>query len=169
MEKQAPAIPRHRFPAAVYSSGVHWPHPVVCHPSICTKRTRKSSGIGAFEICDFLSVFFMYHFSTDLGSVLHQTRVDTAASAHLCVAEKILLIFYLSCYPSIFSIYQCLLWSHITHSLVPLRCVLWGQVLLLFFGLDETLRSPNGNFCVSYPCYLCRRIRIATSGQFSSR
>lgn len=52
MEKQAPAIPRHRFPAAVYSSGVHWPHPIVCHPSISTKRTLKSSGIGAFEICD---------------------------------------------------------------------------------------------------------------------
>lgn len=57
MEKQAPAIPRHCFPAAVYSSGVHWPHPVVCHPSICTKRTLKSSGTGAFEICDSVSVF----------------------------------------------------------------------------------------------------------------
>lgn len=67
--------------------------------------------------------------------------------AHLCIAEKILLIFYLSCYPWFFSIHHCLLWSHIAHCSVPLRCVIWGQVLQLSFGLDETPGSPNGSLC----------------------
>lgn len=175
MEKQAAAIPRCCSPAAVHSGGVHLTSPSCALPIRLLHKmdSEKLWNRCFWDLRLFLSEFFMYHFSTDLGSVLHHTRVDTAASVLVGALQR----FWFStlvAVPSVFPIYHCLLWSHIltphiTHSSVPLRCVLWGQFLLLSLGLDENPGSPNGNFCVSYPCWPCRPIKIPASGQLSSR
>lgn len=76
------------------------------YPSICTKWTlMKSSGVGAFEVCDSFCHRFVFHvpFQHWFGVCAASNQSwYSCLCAHLCIAEKFLLIFYLSCYPSFF-------------------------------------------------------------------